>query len=234
MALPKATAPVYEMIVPSTKKKIKYTPFLVRDKKALMLAHMSEDVKTMVNTLKEIIKNCVVGKIDVDSLATFDIEKIFCMLRAKSEDELVKLSIECAGCKKETHTKIDLTSIEVNFPKGHTNKFTLFDKVGVVMKYPTYDMIVDITEKANDRVEAAFDSIIRCMDYIYNDEEIHKIKDTPKEDVIEFLENLTEQQLKKLESFFETMPKFSHTIDFKCPHCAREEKINIEGIENFF
>jgi len=114
MSLPMMKSPLYSVKIPSTDQKVTFRPFLVREEKALLLAQQSESVEVMTNTLKEIIINCVQEKINVDTLAVFDVEYLFTQIRAKSVGETVDLIFTCAHCeqeKKKLKLPIDLTTI---------------------------------------------------------------------------------------------------------------------------
>ena len=50
----------------------------------------------------------------------------------------------------------------------------------------------------------------------------------------DFLNSLTQQQFKKLENFFDTMPKLKHSVTFKCPVCEKDNNRTLEGVESFF
>ena len=67
MSLPQINTPVHELTIPSTGKKIKYRPFVVREEKILLLALESEDQKEITDAIVQIIGNCVQSKIDIDS-----------------------------------------------------------------------------------------------------------------------------------------------------------------------
>ena len=76
MALPKIGYPTYEAVLPSTGKPVKYRPFLVKEEKVLLLAMESQEEKQIVNAVKDLIKNCVISRIKVDS-SSFDLEYLF-------------------------------------------------------------------------------------------------------------------------------------------------------------
>lgn len=230
--LPKQSSPIYTTVIPSTGKTVSFRPFLVRDKKSLMMAHISNDPVAMISTLKEIIKNCLLEDIKIDSLATFDIEKLFCIIRAKSDGEVVNLSITCKECGNPTEISLDVTQIDVKTPEGHEKRFNLFDNVGVAMKYPTYEDV--LKNSSVNTLDDVIGMIADSIDYIYDDKKVYPAKDTSRQELVEFIENLTEEQLNKLKNFFDTMPKFSHTLHFQCPHCENKEDIEVEGINNFF
>lgn len=235
MALPVMSTPTYELTVPSTKEKIKYRPFLVKEEKALMLAHQSEDTTAMLDTLKGVIKACTLDKLNVDKLAMFDIEYIFLQLRAKSVGEISELNFTCKQCndpKARMKVDIDLTKIEVTFNDDHTADIQLFEDVGVKMKYPSLQIMNKL--KATDDVNAVFDIIIECIDCIYDNENVYAAADQSKQELTDFINNLTQEQFTKLQKFFETMPKLEKTIEFDCPVCKYHHTQTIQGLDGFF
>lgn len=237
MALPVMSTPTYELTVPSLKKKVKYRPFLVKEEKALLIAQQSEDATVMLNTIKDIISSCTNGKLNVEDLAVFDIEYIFCQLRAKSVGEISELIFNCLECndpKAKMKVTIDLTQLNVEFDPDHKKNIDLFNDVGVVMKYPSLDMLNAIKDVKEESVEAVFDVIIASIDHIYAGEEIYAAKEQSKEELTRFLDNLTQDQFKKIQKFFDTMPKLEKKIEFDCPVCSYHHNHTIRGIENFF
>lgn len=240
MSLPLNNSPIYTLEVPSTGGKIQYRPFLVKDEKALLIAQQSEDPEVMINTLKDVIKSCVKSEVDVDKLAIFDIEYIFTQIRAKSVGEIIELFMLCDedhgadNEKARVKININLEKLKVNKPKEHTNKIILFDDVGVVMKYPSLDIVKRLELTENAGIEDIFAIIADSIDYIFNTEEVWYASDLTKEELMEFINNLTSDQFAKLQEFFTTMPKLTQDIEFKCPVCAKEHKRTIEGLQNFF
>ena len=243
MALPKNQSAVYPLTIPSTSQDVKFRPFVVKDEKALMLAMQSENEVTMVNTLRDLIKNCVEEDIDVDRLATFDLEYVFAQMRGKSVGEMVELIGKCdneeAGCvdnpKAQVKLQIDITQIPVVFPEGHDKKINLWGDVGVVMKYPTVETIIKYQGLSEDSdPEKVFDIITESMDVIYEGDELHYIKDQTVEEVNDFINNLTSDQFAKVREFFETIPSMKKEIEYTCPNCGRVHKKTLEGLQSFF
>ncbi len=84
MPLPKITAPTYELVLPSSGRKCRYRPFLVKEEKLLIIA-MEKQITTAV---QQVLKNCILTRgIKVEKLATFDIEYLFLNIRGKSVGE---------------------------------------------------------------------------------------------------------------------------------------------------
>lgn len=241
MALPLNTTPVYTLTIPSTEKLVKYRPFLIKDEKALMIAQQSEDPIVMFDTLKAVIKSCLDVKdnvsIDVNSLATFDLEYIFTQIRAKSVGERVELFLKCDVCDDEkavTQVNLDLTQLNVEKDPSHTNKIGLYDDVGIVLKYPSLELIAKLDGLNSDNIDQMFDVIVECIDYIYTSSEVFHAKEQTKDDLREFLNNMTSDQFAKVQTFFETMPRLKKEIDYKCPVCGRDHHKVLEGLNSFF
>lgn len=237
MALPMNVTPVYTLTIPSTKKEFKYRPFLVKEEKALLIAQTSEDVTVMLDTVKDVIKSCAKTDLDIDKLASFDIEYIFVNLRAVSVGEVVELMFKCDTCTSEeavAKTLIDLRECKVTFQDGHTNKIPLFDNVGVVMKYPTLETLQALDSSNEREIDQIFDIVISCIDYIYSAEEVFAAKDQKREDMLQFINNLTGAHFEKIRTFFRTMPQLRVDVKYTCPVCKKDHNKYMEGLKSFF
>ena len=243
MALPKLDVPIFTIDLPLTKTKLRYRPFLVKEEKLLLIAMESDDEKTIMDTIKQIINNCCLDDVDTETLPITDLEYFFLHLRARSIGEIVDLQYKCnnkvkddAGeeveCGNNVKLKVNVLEIEPTFNDKHTNKIELTDKLGIVMKYPNFATIDKV--KSNNDVEQILGIIMNCVDYIYDEESIYYRKDISDEELTEFIENLTQKQFAKVQEFFETVPSIKKELDFKCNKCGYQEKILIEGIQNFF
>jgi hypothetical protein len=237
MALPINNTPTYTLVLPSTGKEVKYRPFLIKEEKTLLLAQQSEDPKVMIESLKGVIKSCLKDNTDVETFATFDIEYMFTQIRAKSVGEMTELLIKCDTCEDEkavAKVEVDLTKIEVKKDPAHTNNIKLFDDVGVLMKYPTIDVINKLQNIDNANIDEAFNVIIECIDSVYDSSQVYHAKEQSREELLQFLNNLSSDQFQKVQKFFETMPKMSKAVDYKCPVCNKEHHKVLEGLNSFF
>jgi hypothetical protein len=237
MSLPFNTTPTYNVTIPSTKENVKFRPFLVKEEKALLIAQHSEDQNVMIDTLKNIIKSCMLDKVNPDTLAMFDIEYLFTQIRAKSVGENVDLLFPCDVCddeKARVKISFDLTQLNVEIPEGHDKKIELFDDVGVIMKYPTINVIKQLENINTNDIDNVFNIISSSIDIIYNGDEIFHTKEQNKKDVVEFLENLTSNQFNKIQKFFETMPRLRQQVKYTCPVCSRDHDKFLEGLDSFF
>lgn len=240
MALPMMNTPTYNLVVPSTKKTIKYRPFLVKEEKSLLIAQQSEDLTVMVDTLKSVITSCVIDKIDVDALASFDIEYLFTQIRAKSVGELIDLMFPCdmdhgdENEKARVKISIDLTQLQVEVPENHTTKIELFDDVGVVMKYPSISIMQRLEGLEENDIDKIFSVIADSIDFIYQGDEIFYAKEQKSEELLQFLNNLTSEQFIKVQGFFSSMPRIKKEVQYTCPVCSREHTKVLEGMQSFF
>jgi hypothetical protein len=238
MALPMNTMPTFNLTIPSTGKSVRYRPFVVKEEKALLIAQQSEDTKVMVDTLRGVIKSCLLDTVDVDKLATFDLEYMFLQIRGKSVGETVDLLFSCdedhgeQNDKARSKVSINLSEIEVAKDPTHTNKIQLFGDVGVVMKYPTMDMASELQEA--DEIENVFDIVANSIECIFQGENVYYAKETSREEMMQFLNNLTTEQFLKVQKFFETMPKLSYKVEYTCPVCGKHHRKLLEGLANFF
>tara|TARA_R100000406_G_scaffold68809_1_gene49224 strand:- start:615 stop:1334 length:720 start_codon:yes stop_codon:yes gene_type:complete len=238
MPLPKIATPTYELELPSTEETIKFRPFLVKEEKLLVLALESEDTKQITTAIKNVIKNCILTKgVKVETLPTFDIEYLFLNIRGKSVGEVLDVNIICPDDgETEVGVKIDLDEIKVKKNDEHKKQIKLDDSIMMEMKYPSLEQFVKNNFDLNDKnaMDQSFELIASCVDKIYSEDEVWAAADCTKKEMTEFLEQMNSSQFKEIESFFETMPKLSHTIKVKNPNTKKENEIVLEGLASFF
>ena len=232
MTLPKIVAPTYELEVPSTKEKITYRPFLVKEEKILLLAQEAGEEDDILNAIKEIINNCTYEQLQVENLALFDLEYIFLNIRSKSVGEKIELKLLCED-DGETYVdvEIDLDKVKVNFPKKHTNTIQLTDSISLVMRYPEMSSL-NLTTVSN--TETIFHMIKNSIGQIIDGETIYERVDFTDEDLDAFIESLSSEHFKNIQNFFETMPKLRHEVKFKNPNTKKQNKVILEGLNSFF
>ena len=237
MALPKINTPIYELEIPSTGKKIRYRPFLVKEEKVLIIAMESEDPKQMASAVKDVISNCILSRgIKVNELATFDIEYLFLNIRGKSVGEEVEVLVTCPDDNTtRVPVSINLDDIQIQNNKEHSKDIKLDDNLTLRMKYPSMsEFIKNNFAQGQINVDDTFDLITGCVDQIFNEEESWASSDCTKKELNEFIESLSSKQFKEVEKFFETMPKLSHNIKVKNPETGVESEILLEGLTSFF
>jgi len=237
MPLPKISTPTYELEIPSTGKKIKYRPFLVKEEKVLIIAMESEDITQIAGAVRDVISACIITRgVKVNELSTFDIEYLFLNIRGKSVGEEVEVLVTCPddGTTKVPVT-INLDEIKVQFDESHSRDIRLDDSLVLRMKYTSMDEFVKNNfSVANVNLEETFNVIASSIEQIYSEEESWSAKDCTKKEMREFLEQLSSKQFKEVENFFATMPKLSHTIKVTNPNTEVESEVVLEGLASFF
>ena len=228
--------PIYELTVPSTKEVVKYRPFLVKEQKVMLVAFESKDTKQILNSILSSIDSCVEG-VDVNSLSTFDVDYMFTKIRAKSVGETSKLVMSCTKCESENTVEVNLDQIELDDKNIRDTKISLTDNILVEMRYPTY---VQMMKKQNLFSEDAamtdmiFSNIEICMKSVQTDDENILIDDEPKEEVEKFVNNLNNDQMKKVMDFVENLPALSYESNFKCVKCGEHNIVKLSGLNDFF
>jgi len=224
--------------LPSTGETIQYRPFLVREEKLLVLALESENMKEITTAIKTVIKNCILSKgIKIESLPTFDIEYLFLNIRGKSVGEEIEVNVICPDDEDITvPVTISVDEIKVVKNKKHTNQIKVDDSIMMEMKYPSLDQFIksNFDFSGANLMDQSFDLVATCVDKIYSDDEVWTSADVTKKEIMEFLEQMNSSQFKQIETFFETMPKLSHTVKVVNPKSGVESEVVLEGLSNFF
>ena len=229
MALPKIKHPTYSITIPSTKQEVNIRPFTVQEEKLLLMAKSSENSDDVVNTLKQIINNCIIENVDVDKMSTFDIEYIFLKLRAKSVGEVIDLEYKVPNTDEIVKFKLTLDDVGIVNKEGHINKFNVSDNVGVVMRYPTLKELSGIDGDVKE--DAILNVLIKCIDTIYDEETVYT--DFTDKELAEFVNTLPMDALNKIKNFFETMPSVEHTVNLKSKS-GEQIPVLLKGLNSFF
>ena len=236
MALPKLGYPTFELELPSTGKTIKYRPFLVKEEKVLLMALESKDEKQVISAVKDLIKNCVITRIKVDNLPSFDLEYLFLKIRGASIGENITLTVTCLDDNEtQVEANININDVEILKPEGHDKKIMFDDKTGLVMKYPSMKEFVDREFLQKEmKTEDVYGFIADSIDQIFDDEEVYDSSTTTKKEFRTFVDNLTTKQFEKIQEFYTTCPKLSHTFKVVNPKTGKESSYTIEGLQSFF
>jgi len=237
MPLPKISTPTYELEIPSTKKKIRYRPFLVKEEKILIIAMESQSDTEIANAVKDVLSTCILTKgVKVDTLSTFDIEYLFLNIRGKSVGEDVEVLVTCPDDNKtKVPVRINLDDIKIITHNDHKRDIKLDDSLLMRMRYPSINEFIKSNFSTSEvKSEDTFDLIISCIEQIYNDEESWSTSDCTKEEMNDFLDQLNSNQFKEIEKFFDTMPKLSHTLTVNNPNTKVKSDVKLEGLAAFF
>ncbi len=240
MALPKIDTPVYDLDLPLSKKHIRFRPFLVKEQKNLMMAMEADDKETIERNIRQVLTNCTLtDNFDVDRLPVIDVEYYFINLRARSVGEIVENKYICTNevdgvqCSNKMETKFNLLDITVDINPNAKDIIQLTDKISIKLKYPEFSLIDKLKQKET-AVDVAFEVVVDSIEYIYDGEQYYHANETPKEELMQFIESLSQEQFSKLEEFFDNLPKMNRKVEMKCSKCGFDHTISMEGLESFF
>jgi len=230
MPLPKPPVQLYELNLPSTGKKIVYRPFLTKEEKILLIALESQDEKQILLAIKQTLKNCIQTKIKIEDLSVFDVEYLFLNTRARSIGEVIELKLTCPDDgETQVETTINIDDIKVQKSKDHSPTIKLSDDLIITMKYPNIDSLVD-TNTDKDAIEA----VAKCISQIATNDEVYDSSQFTVKEAVEYIEQLPVKQFEKIQKFFTSIPKLSHTVKVKNPNTGVTSDVVIEGLYNFF
>jgi len=240
MALPKIDAPIYELMLPLSKTKVRYRPFTVKEQRNLLMAMESDEAEVIQQNVADILNSCTLTEgIDIDKLPIIDAEYFFINLRAKSVGEIVDTRYRCNNvvddkvCGNIMETKIDLTKINVEQGEEVSNEIQLTDKFVIKFKYPEFAFVKNAL-KFDDVNQLTFNIIAQSVEYVYDGEQFYYAGEVEQHEMVEFIEDLNQEQFSKIEEFFNNLPKLRQKIEMTCKKCNFHHTINVEGLENFF
>jgi len=240
MALPKIDTPVYELTLPLSKKKIRFRPFLVKEQRNLLMAIESDDKESIETNIKQVLTNCTLTEnVDIDSLPIVDVEYYFIQLRARSVGEVVNNKYRCENeiegkkCNNSMEVALNLLDVKVEMNDDNEDTIQLTPTITMKLRYPQFS-VIEKTSKQTNSTEVAFNMIIDSIENIFDGEQYYYATETPKKEMVDFVESLNTEQFGKIEKFFERLPKLNKKIECACGRCGFKHLIEVEGLENFF
>lgn len=240
MALPKIDTPVYDIDLPLSKQHIRFRPFLVKEQKNLLMAMESDDKETIERNIKQVLTNCTITEgVNIDRLPVIDVEYYFINLRARSIGEIVENKYVCTNevdgvqCENKMLAKFNLLDIKVDIDPNSHDEIKITDKITVKMKYPEFSLVEKLSKK-DSAVDIAFEVVIDSIEWIFDGEQYYNASESTKEELMAFIESLSQEQFGKMEEFFNHLPKMDKKIELKCSKCGFDHTIRMEGLESFF
>jgi hypothetical protein len=230
MALPTMSVPTFKTKIPSTGKQVTYRPFLVKEEKILLMALEGGDMDEISEATKTILENCILDEIDVEKLATFDVEYLFLQLRSKSISEVIELVVghtKESECTHRTEVSFNIDDIKVKGIKKNRN-IQITDSIGIKVRYPSMQDV----QKLKGTEDAVFKVIASCIEVVYDSDNVYD--EFSQQEIEEWLDGLSQVQFKKVSDFFSDTPKLSYDVKWKCPQCGEEDEFKLEGLQSFF
>lgn len=240
MALPKIDVPTYDLTLPSSGATLKVRPFNVREEKLLLMALESKEQNEIVNTVKQVVNNCIVdGNFDVNKAPFFEVDFVFIFLRAKSIGDKVAVKLTCNNVLEDGETcgnifpaELDVSNCEIVDDNPVSNDIKFDADKGVRMKYPGYGAMKKVDSGLD--IDRTINIIVDSIDYIYDKDGIYSSKDHTKEELHKFIEDLTEENFRKLEEFTANFPSFAVRINATCNKCGFEHSVRYTNFADFF
>lgn len=232
MSLPKSKHPLFDVVIPSTKEKVKMRPFLVKEEKILLLAQTSENPSDIVDAMKQVINNCFMEPMDIDHLTTFDLEYLFVKLRARSVTQIIQLKYTDPEDGQKYDLTVDLDEVEIKIDPKHSTKIELTDTTGIILRYPRTDMVNNI-KQATTEVDLFFEVIKYCIDKVYDEDNVYNMSDFSEQEVNDYVNDLDVNTFTKIQTFLETMPKLYYEVKYINKE-GKERSLVLNSLTDFF
>ena len=232
MALPKIDAPIFILELPSTKEKIKFRPFTVKEEKILLMAAQSEDETDIANAIEQILVNCIISNVNLFEFTTYDVEYVFINLRAKSVNNIIELSFIDEVDEEEYKVSFDIDDVQLKTIE-RTNIIAINDEISITMIDPTYKVVKDLQAQNLSQDKLVFNMIAKCIDKVLIGDDVLILKDHTQKEQEEFINSLSSKNMRDIENYLESMPKLSHDIVYTRKDGTEITK-TLEGMNNFF
>lgn len=234
MNLPVLNTPKYNLRLPSTGSVIEYRPFLVKEEKIMLLAQESESQTQIIGAIKDVLSACTFGKLDIDSIASFDLEYLFLKIRAKSVGEDVEIGIPCSSCNGTVKISLNLDDVEVVGSIPKESRVELADGIGVNLRPITVKELTRLTSDSKTEIDTSTDSIIALIESVYDTQKIYPKENSSHAELTEFVNSFSRVQLQKIENYISQLPRVEHTVSYTCPHCGHKDTVTLSGLQSFF
>lgn len=233
MGLPKIKHPTFNVDIPSTGKKLRMRPFLVREEKILLLAQTSENPNDVIDAIKQIINNCAIDDINIEDMTTFDLEYIFIKLRARSVSNVIDIKYTDPQDGVAYDLQVNLDDVEVIRNKDHVSKIQINKETGIVLRYPRADMS-SMLQDINSELDLMFKVIKYCIQTVYDKDEVYNLADFSEEEVDDFLNEMDVDTFQKIQAFFETMPRLHYEVKYKAKETGEDRSLVLKSLTDFF
>lgn len=230
MSIPRLEIVNYELKMPLTGKIVKYRPFTVKERAILLTAMQQDKIEVMLSSIRDLIKVCTYGECDMEKMPIVEIEYAFLCIKNKSvgEEQPVTHSCDCGAINEFV---LNMENIEI-IGEVKDKDINLGGNNWLKMHYPSFkDTVTMSADPTEDEVKGV---IATCIDTIIVNDSVIKAKDATRVELIEWIDDLTQIQLDKIEAFFESMPKLVINHEYTCPKCGVKHNLKVEGLENFF
>lgn len=226
--LPSINHPIFVLELPLSKTKIRYRPILVKEEKMLLVAKESGIFEEVIENVKAVVTNCVLDKIDFNSIPLVEVEYIFLHLRSKSIGDIIRLKVVDEFDKNIKHdVEFSIDEIEIIVDPKNSKKIRLDENLGLIMKYPVFNSITSGEESD------FYTSLMNSIESVYDQETVYKFADASSSERVAFIDSLSVQHLEKIKEFFITLPKMHKRIEYINSRGSKSELV-LESFYDFF
>lgn len=234
MALPKIDYPTLNIKIPPAKKPTLFRPMLVREEKLLLIAKASEDETDILRAIKQVVNNCCLdSNFDIDKLPLYALEHVFIQLRGNSIGNEIEVSYRDLEDNKSYKFTVDLQKIEIKYPENIDKVIKVTPKSGLVMKYPTASIYNDKEFLEAEGEETFYRLVVRCIDQIYDEDNVFESKDFEEEAILEFLEFLDIPSFDKVRLFMSSIPTLYYKLEYT-NELGNKREIELKTLFDFF
>lgn len=249
---------VYDLVVPGTGEVIKFRPMLVKEYKALLQSQEFGDDTGFINTIRAIIDDCLLNKVDIDEFPMYVVDYIFLRIRAKSVGEMVTAEYRCNAlvdkpeeekdgqpednnhkvpCGCQFQVTFNLEDAFVKFPIDFHKKciIQLSDDVGIRLKSPSFSKFRSVGIEGKGILDITDEYVYACVDSIFEgDKVLVPGVDFNLDELKEFIESFPTAKIEEITEFFKNQPAVTMVMELTCPSCRNKTTVELNGLRDFF
>lgn len=224
----KNSFPSYEVFLPVSKKKAKFRPMTVREEKILLLAQSTKSSVEAAKSIVQVIGNCFDIKFP-EKLPIADVEKAFLALRSKSIGEKITFIIK-SDEEKKIEISVDIENFELEGNPEETYKIKLNDEMVLILKNPNFASLCDSPYENEEILKSMFKN---CFLELQTVDNTYKKEDVEDNDLYQFYDYMTQEQLNQFKKFIENIPRLKKTIEYEDEN-GNKKPLTLVGIDSFF
>ncbi|MFZ9743794.1 MAG: hypothetical protein ACO3B0_09410 [Chitinophagaceae bacterium] len=209
-----SSIPEYETTLPISKQTISFSPFRVKDAKAITTILQEDNKKLALKNMVELLKSYT-KESDIEELCLADAEYLFLQVRSKSVDEILNLIYN----GKKVQVNINEIKARNEFCE---EEIKVGNDITLVLMTPKLKNILRLNSLDKEEL------IKCCIQKVIVKNEIYKVNKFVTEEIKQVIENLPLSVLPKIEAFLKKQPELYLSLQLE------EEQKEVSGILNFF
>ena len=241
--LPKIDSPKFEIELPVSKKTVSVRPFTVKEEKILLFAQQDNKEQSIIESIMQVVNNCILDKTDVSNLPTFELEYLFVKLRGLSVNNIIELNIrdEVQSTEEKpvyVKSKLEIDNKEIKFGDEEVlNKLELNDTYMIKLRHPTYTTLNVFNEEKlkNNVSDLAIELIGSVIESVYSKDgkEVFLLDDYAEEEKNEFFNSLSTNNFNDIQKFISQAPYLYAKINWEDGNGDKKER-ELKGLLDFF